>query len=184
MNYYPGEMLGILELLMPLLPEIILNKEQKWDSLIINRRKPHTYRIFTTLPSGLRVCLHKFKSCDEHESFSHPHPWPGAFTILSGKYKMNIGYSNDTLSKPQSVASFIMNKYSSYEIVEPLTWHSVIPLEDTYTVMINNAPFSSDIVHKDVKTTKGKDLDSLSFVEIKEAKLTFYNFIQDWIKNA
>ena len=71
----------------------MLNQPGLWDSLIINRRKPHTYRIFTQY-ADLRLCLHKFDMCDEGEAFSHPHPWPAAFMVLKGKYKMNIAKIN------------------------------------------------------------------------------------------
>ena len=47
---------------MDLLPQLI-SKREVWDSLIVNRRKPYTYRVFTTLPNGLRLCLHKFDPC-------------------------------------------------------------------------------------------------------------------------
>ncbi len=47
------------------------------DSLIVNRRKPITYRVFRYLNDGLRVSLHKFDPCARHEAYPHPHPWPG-----------------------------------------------------------------------------------------------------------
>ena len=75
-----------------MLPDLLENRDA-WDSLIVNRRKPYTYRVFTTLPNGLRLCLHKFDPCHTHEAFSHPHPWAGAFAVLQGKYKMTVGYS-------------------------------------------------------------------------------------------
>ena len=91
-QYKSGEMLTILEESLNMLPDILRDRAA-WDSLIVNRRKPYTYRVFTTLPTGLRLCLHKFDPCHTHEAFTHPHPWPGAFIILEGKYKMMSGYS-------------------------------------------------------------------------------------------
>jgi len=55
----------------------------EWGSLVINRRKPHTYRVFRQF-GEYRVCLHRFESCSEEEAFPHPHPWPGAFLLLKG----------------------------------------------------------------------------------------------------
>jgi len=43
-----------------------------WDSLIINRRKPYTYRLFTQIDQD-RICLHKFDTCLSEEAFFHPH---------------------------------------------------------------------------------------------------------------
>lgn len=158
-------MLNILEEKIKLLPEIIKDLS-KWDSLIINRRKPHTYRAFYQFDDGIRMCLHRFETCDEHEAFYHPHPWPGAFKIVKGSYKMQIGQSYNSCSKPVDVATFIMNQGSSYEITSPLTWHTVIPLSECYTIMINGKPFEHP--HVDVRTTKGKDLQSMSETELRE----------------
>lgn len=138
----------------------LLQDRSKWDSLIVNRRKPHTYRVFTYVGEN-RICLHRFDVCDLHESFDHPHPWPGAFMILKGSYRMRIGHSPDRVSPPVPVADFILTEGSAYEIISPLTWHSVTPLETTYTIMLNGPTWGPDIAHKDVKTTKGKDLDKM-----------------------
>lgn len=149
------------QLLRSSLPTLLKDRS-KWDSLIVNRRKPHTYRVFTTLDNGNRVCLHKFNPCDTHEAFEHPHPWPGAFIILDGSYQMRIGASKDREDKtPYPVAEFIMRKWASYTIKEPLTWHAVVPLETTYTVMVNGKPFDQEVAHAEVRRTAGKDLDKM-----------------------
>jgi len=161
-----GEMLNHLSETLAILPDII--DSLSWNSLIINRRKPATYRVFTTLPSGLRCSLHKFDICDSHESFAHPHPWPGAFAILEGKYKMKVGYScNGRHDKnPVEVTTLLLGAGSCYEIIDPLTWHSVIPLETTFTVMVNDKPWESDYAHTEVRTTKGKDLETMPESEL------------------
>jgi hypothetical protein len=167
-----------------LVDEGILDDVTKWDSLIVNRRKPHTYRVFTQLPNGLRLCLHKFDICDKHESFLHPHPWPGAFMILKGAYEMEVGYSADRLSEPSHVAKFILQEGSKYEIQTPLTWHSVTPLDITYTIMINGPAWDADYAHKDVRTTKGKDLDKMPEDELKEHLAIFKRLVGDWANNG
>lgn len=176
------DMLNKLYEALALLPSILTNREA-WDSLIVNRRKPYTYRVFTTLPNGLRLCLHKFDPCHTHEAFAHPHPWPGAFVILQGKYKMNIGYScgGRQDSAPAEVTTLILNRHSAYEIINPLTWHSVIPLEPTYTVMVNDSPWDTETVaHKDVRTTKGKDLDKMPEPELLEHLSIFQRLVEEW----
>ena len=169
MNYKSGEMLSELDHALTLLPDI-LDDRTAWDSLIVNRRKPFTYRVFTTLPNRLRVCLHKFDPCHDHEAFDHPHPWPGAFIVLKGSYKMKVGFSvgGRQDSDPVIVTTQILAKNSRYEIINPLTWHSVIPLEPTYTVMINGEPWDTETAHKDVRTTKGKDLDKMPETDLLE----------------
>ena len=180
MQYKPGEMLYKLYEAMELVPQLV-SKREIWDSLIVNRRKPYTYRVFTTLPNGLRLCLHKFDPCDTHEAFSHPHPWPGAFTILNGSYQMSVGYSVNKEAKPDLATSMELTKYSCYEIINPLTWHSVVPLETTYTVMINGAPWEPDVAHVDVKTTKGKDLDKMPEEDLLKHLASFRTYSLEWL---
>lgn len=171
----------LLEILL-ILPELIA-KPEVWDSLVINRRKPHTYRIFTKVDDW-RVCLHKFKPCDTHESFRHPHPWPAAFMILEGKYKMWIGQSFNQTGKPIDVSQHIMTKYSSYEIVNPLTWHAITPLQETYTIMINGTAWDKEkIAHRDTVPMTGIDLDKMEPAELQEQLNLFAMLIANWRNN-
>ncbi len=180
-------MLDALQMVVKLLPDL-LDKREAWDSLIVNRRKPYTYRVFTNLVGytnlshGLRVCLHKFDTCHDHESFAHPHPWSGAFLLLQGKYKMTIGRSKDRTSPPDDVMTMILTPGSMYEITNPLTWHSVIPLETTYTIMVNGEPWSADFAHKDVRTTKGKDLDKMPEDELIAHLAHFQKLLREYNK--
>ena len=168
-------MLKRLAEVMRILPSL-LNDKSKWDSLIINRRKPYTYRVHTQL-DDVRVCLHKFERCDEHESFFHPHPWPGAFIVLSGGYRMGVGYSQSRIEKPDHVMNINLTKWCSYEITEAMTWHSVIPHGLTYSVMVNGPPWEGR-AHQDVRTTKGKDLEKMSDADLEE-HLRAFNFLVD-----
>lgn len=138
-----------------------------WDSLVINRRKPYTYRAFYKI-GELRICLHRFEVCDEHEAFPHPHPWPAAFKILKGSYKMGLARSENRESPPLPVATTIMTAGSSYEIVDPMTWHTIQPIQECYTVMVNGLPWDKEVTHKEVRTTKGKDLQSMSAQELAD----------------
>ncbi len=159
-------MLDKLDEALKLLPNL-LNDKANWDSLIINRRKPHTYRVFTILPNGLRLCLHKFDPCCMDEAFLHPHPWPGAFILLEGSYRMKVGYSKSRTELPADVLEVILTKGCKYEIINPLTWHSVTPLEPVYTIMVNGEPWDENTAHVDVRTTKGKDLNKMPEGELE-----------------
>lgn len=174
----------MLKQLIDRLPEIreLTKDESQWNSLIINRRKPHTYRIFHVFPDNMRVCLHRFSPCHDHEAFQHPHPWPGAFLIMNGSYEMTLGMSKDRFSKPENVAKTMMSEYSGYEILNPLTWHSVIPLETTHTIMMNGEPWSEDIAHSEVRTTKGKDLDKMDEQEVKNSLGLFRIYIDHFFR--
>jgi hypothetical protein len=168
--------------LLNYLPDLVQDISA-WDSLLINRRKPHTYRVFTHFgckEQKLRICLHKFDTCFDNEAFDHPHPWPAAFIIMSGGYRMRIGYSKDRFSKPEEVSVFEMRQYSKYEIVNPLTWHSVTPVTTTYTIMINDEPWDKDIAHTEVRTTKGKDLEKMPDNELIEHLNAFKVMLNDY----
>lgn len=150
----------------------------RWQSLIINRRKPHTFRASTILDNGLRVCLHKFNVCDEHEAHPHPHPWPGAFLILQGSYKMLVGRSQDREASAMPILPIILTRGSAYEISDPLVWHSVVPLETTYTIMVNGPAWDPGAAHIEVRTTKGKDLESMPENELREHLELFQDLIR------
>ena len=141
-----------------------------WSSLIINRRKPYTYRIFTQV-GPYRICFHTFDTCDKTESFIHPHAWPAAFKILRGSYEIKTGYSKNKLDRPTDFHRFILEQNSSYEMVNPLEWHSITPLEITHTVMINGEGYEHP--HSEVRTTKGKDLESISKEDVGDSLCLF-----------
>lgn len=157
----------MLDLLDDVLAEIpsLIDRPDGWGSLVINRRKPFTFRAFTGW-RGMRVCLHRFETCDEAEALLHPHPWPGAFAIVRGSYRMGVGFSADRLSKPAAVMRTVMGPGSRYEIVNPLTWHSVVPQEECHTVMVNGPAWPADVAHAEVRTTQGKGLAPMSPAEL------------------
>lgn len=176
-------MLATLQECLLALPPL-LEDRSRWNSLIVNRRKPYTYRVFTQL-DGVRICLHQFDPCHTHEAFSHPHPWPGAFVILQGKYKMRVGYSQDRVSPPSEVLTLVLSKGGVYEITNPLTWHSVVPLTTTYMVMVNGEPWdTATTAHNDVRTTKGKDLDTMPEEDLQRHLNVFRGLVVDYLANA
>lgn len=60
---------------------------------------------------------------------------------------MMIGTSVDRQLGLTEVAKFVMAPGSQYAITNPLTWHSVIPLEECYTVMVNGPAWPLDGAH-------------------------------------
>jgi hypothetical protein len=156
-----------------------------WDSLIINKRQPHTTRVFRMLPDGSRLCLHKFDYINKdggEEAFMHPHPWPAAFQIVMGTYEMKVGATPNILhSSPEHILTTRLSHGSSYEITNPNTWHSVTPITKTvHTVMLNGAPWKPGDVHTAVRTTKGKDFLKLE----REALANHLSFFNHWLYNA
>lgn len=162
-------MLDELNRILEYLP-IMLQDRSGWKSLVINRRKPYTYRAFYQF-NDLRVCLHRFETCDEYEAFPHPHAWPAAFKILKGSYRMELRQAYDRFAAPEPTldnpsATLILTAGSSYEMTNPYTFHTIQPLEECYTVMVNAPPWPEDAQHSEVRTTKGKDLDSMTEEEL------------------
>lgn len=165
------------------LPDVfqLLDKPEAWDSLIVNRRKPYTYRVHTKI-DGYRFCLHKFDPCHTHEAFPHPHPWPGAFLILAGRYQMWLGRSKDRQDKdPVTISHTVMAQYGCYEIVDPLVWHAVVPMDTTWTVMLNESPWPADVAHEAVRTTAGKDLDKMPEANLLSHLDTFKTLFRPYI---
>lgn len=174
----------MIEMLQELLPEILDSIHNSlyhkgvndWDSLVINRRKPHTTRAFRMFGEN-RVCLHRFEPCEEEDCFSHPHPWPGAFLMLKGEYIHTVGCTNFLIGKKKHVQWLfreIVRPYSMYEITNPFVWHGVHPLKQTWTIMMNGPEF--DNKHEATVTTKGKDLDSLPANELGN-HLTYFEIL-------
>lgn len=156
--------------MLEVLNDIIKNKligfiqdKDGWDSLVINRRKPYTYRAFYQY-GEYRVCLHRFEQCDPQEAFPHPHAWPAAFRILEGEYMMNIWEAPTLMVPPigRPTVKLHLTTGSSYEMVNPKAWHTIQPLKECYTVMVNGAPYPAHEQHANIVTTKGKDLDKMS----------------------
>lgn len=173
----------MIETLQKLIPEVFasLNRGDDWDSLIVNRRKPWTYRVFRKF-GDFRVCLHAFDPCSTEESFPHPHPWPGAFLMLKGSYVHRIGFSQDLQSEPVFHFREIVRPYSTYEIVDRRTWHTVQPLERTYTIMVNGEPWEN--AHAKVRTTKGKDLDKMQPDELREHMNEFLVLLKNYMMST
>jgi len=80
--------------------------------------------------------------------------------VLRGRYIHSVGVSPDLVSQPELVYQQEVGPYSPYSITDPKIWHSVQPLQTTYTIMVNGAPFENP--HVSVRTTKGKDLKTMS----------------------
>lgn len=157
-----------------------------FDSLVINRRKPHTYRAFCypDIPElkGTRICLHRFEPCSEDEAFLHPHPWPSAMMILKGQYRMRVGCSPDMASKPVMVMDTVLSAGSVYVMEEPKGWHSVQPITTCWSIMVNGQPWG-DKAHEEAPTTKGKDLQKMTPDELNEHLMKFDAMLEAVIRD-
>jgi len=153
--------------------EELIKDQSRWQSLVVNKRKPHTYRAFT-YDGDNRICLHRFEPCSKNEVFAHPHPWPGAFLVLHGRYRHKVGYSPDLESSPTWHLDSILTPGSMYEIVDPQTWHFVQPLETCYSIMVNGPEWADGEKHAKCVTTKGKDLKEMDEEELRNHLFWFH----------
>jgi hypothetical protein len=115
------------------LPEL-LRSPDAWASLDITYHPPHVERLWTTVPEG-RLFLHRIEPCDPGDALVHPHDWPSAMKILSGRYEHGIGVADDNGDVDiLSVAELAAGTY--YEMSNPRVWHWVRPLEVVCTLML------------------------------------------------
>lgn len=156
-----------------------IDDASRWGSLVIDRRQPHTWRVFA--PFGeLRICLHRFAPCEAGESFAHPHPWPSAMLVLSGVYQMSVAHSADLRSDETSpVLDVVLGPGSQYAMTEPGTWHQVVPRTECFSLMINGPRWEQP--HRRAPTTSGKGLTEMSATELGSHLGTFKRLIGDYL---
>lgn len=131
----------------------------RWGSIVINKRKPHTYRAFIEHDNS-RICLHRFDACEPEDSFAHPHPWPSSMLILSGQYDMAVSHTPDlTSGEPSPVINVTLSAGSIYHMQDRHTWHQVIPRTQCWSLMVNGPRW--DDAHRRAPSTGGKGLDPM-----------------------
>lgn len=132
----------------------------RWGSIVINKRKPHTYRAFLQ-HEDTRICLHRFEACDPEDSFAHPHPWPSSMLILSGEYDMAVAHTPDLKSnEPSPVIHVTLGAGSIYHMNDRHTWHQVIPRTRCYSLMVNGPRWEN--AHRRAPSTSGKGLEEMT----------------------
>lgn len=133
------------------LPALI--SSSRWSSLDVDYEPPRVERLWTQL-DGLRVYLHRIHPCDS--ALFHPHPWPSAVKVVSGRYEMAVGHG-PAESPPPAAAKLVLAAGSSYEMTDPDGWHYVRPIGGpSLSVMVTGAPW------KRWSPGKGRDLRPLS----------------------
>lgn len=133
-------MLEILYTAERLLPRLLL-ETSGWNGIYADSEKPHLTRLWRQW-GPYRINLHHFLGCSPGQAFAHPHPWPFAVRILSGRYEMTIGCAGDDPSVvPPTVCTVILGPGDVYEMTHPLGYHGIRPLdEESRTLMISGPP--------------------------------------------
>ena len=113
-----------------------------WRSLDIDYHPPRVERLCRPWREGLRLNLHLIHPCAEGAPLFHPHPWPSAMQVVSGRYHMRVGYGSGT-DTPPIVAELTMNPGTCYAMVHPDVWHDVRPLGGpSLSVMLTGRPWN------------------------------------------
>jgi len=127
-------MLNILDKFEKQLPKLL--KDHKWNSLYIDYHPPVVERVWRQI-GDYRFALHRIHPCKK--PLYHPHPWPTAVKIIEGSYEMGVGYGK---KKPKIASRIILTKNSTYEFIDPNTWHYVKPIKKpVMTIMVSGKPF-------------------------------------------
>jgi hypothetical protein len=129
--------------------ESLLDNNSEWNSLDITYEPPHVERVWRQW-GEYRVYLHRISRCTTDQALWHPHPWPSVVHIASGSYEMGVanGYkfpASGTIDplKNELACKLILPTGTYYEMLEPMGWHYVRPLETVMSIMVTGKPWQN-----------------------------------------
>lgn len=136
--YEPGDLLVVLQdFLESDFLDLLRDDPKAWQSLDVDYDPPRVERLWRQY-GDFRVSLHCIHTCEK--ALYHPHPWPSAIHVVSGKYEMAVG------TEETEAARIILTQGCSYEMLDPKGWHYVRPLKSisgptSLSVMLTWKPF-------------------------------------------
>jgi hypothetical protein len=132
-------MLELLDIALAELPELLASSET-WTGLQIDYHPPFVDRAWRPW-RHCRLSIHRIYPCAREDALFHPHPWPSAMRLLSGRYEMNLGYGAGT-NAPPVTARVIATAGTRYAMIHRDAWHDVRPLDGpALTVMLSGPPW-------------------------------------------
>jgi len=167
----PGSMLETLAIVEKNLPALLYSLEG-WTSLDVDYEPPRVERLWMQIDT-IRIYLHRIHPCET--ALFHPHPWPSAVRVLSGRYEMAMGHRSDGMNMPPCVTSrLILTAGAAYEMTDEDSWHSVRPLDGpSLSVMVTGIPYTRSRRHPG----KDKTLNPLSDVQATDLLRAFQNLL-------
>ena len=131
-----------------------------WKSLHIDYHPPIVERIWAQLKNGKRIYLHFIHHCEKGEALNHPHPWPSAMHVLTGRYEMGVGYGEGEKDPEMFLSLETENGGLYYDMTHRDGWHYVRPMEpgkSVATVMLAGEPWDrwSPSADKELKPLDG-----------------------------
>lgn len=137
------------------LPLLLDQEDTSPRTLEVLYEEPRVERVWFQL-DDLRLNLHRIHPCEK--AFYHPHPWPSAVLILSGRYRMTVGEGSPDGPTPPIAATLDLQAGSGYEMLSPTGWHSVQPIgAPSLSLMLSGRPWSVQPTHKP-DTSKNRPL--------------------------
>jgi hypothetical protein len=122
----------------------LLAQPEKWKTLKIDYFPPIVERCWTQL-GNYRIYLHFIHKCEIKDALFHPHPWPSAMHVLTGKYEMGLGYGPGLEPPPIMCTLLLENGGAYYDMTHLDGWHYVRPVEDVCaTVMLTGKPWGRE----------------------------------------
>jgi hypothetical protein len=112
------KMIEILEVVEKQLPDLLAD-EAAWSTLYIDYHPPLVERVWRQW-GEYRICLHRIHPCRPEEALFHPHPWPSAMRIISGRYNMGVGHGPGIKAPPIDKA-LEMTAGAAYEMAVKTT---------------------------------------------------------------
>ena len=140
------------------LPDLLREGVDAWRSLDIDYEPPRVERLWR--PWGeFRISLHRIHPCET--ALMHPHPWPSAVRVITGRYEMGIGFSEADWHKagrnfegfgyegprgPLEVARVVLGPGAQYEMTNHWGFHYVKPLEESsLSLMVTARPWKQQV---------------------------------------
>lgn len=134
-------MLAELRRLLKDLPRLIGDYQTPWQTLDVLYEEPRVERVWVQIGDN-RLYLHRIHPTNK--PFFHPHPWPSAIYLRTGRQIMNVGYGAPDSPPPPVAASIHLAEGSYYEMTHPYGWHSVEPVGGpSLSVMVTGVPWTT-----------------------------------------
>lgn len=166
-------MMTLLEAAEAELPALLADASG-WRSLDIDYHPPRVERLYRPWRDGLRLNLHRIHPCAADAPLFHPHPWPSAMRVVSGRYHMRIGYGAGTTAPPIA-AELTMTPGACYAMTHPDAWHDVRPLgAPSLSVMVTGRPW-----RRDAPISPGHPLRPLEASTVGELLSAFQHYYRD-----
>lgn len=170
---------------------IELLMDNRWNGMEIRHERPYIDRIWTTLDQGYRICFHKMHTIGPNTPYYHPHPWEFQTFIIKGQYYTNVGTNITTddrkkLIQPPVSLRLKLTAGSWYHMDNPLTWHTVEPIDEYVYSVILTKPFAEklgipkacDVIQPRIKDDRLAELRA-EFITILADSFPMLTYSQD-----